>query len=131
MEPEVFEAWSPVEEVPRILYVEAMHDDYEGLRVLLRGRGDPDAPLLRLIFESVVGYRNVNESYRLATWAAHDMTQHPTLLIVKHSKWIEQLRIDAGGVLDDEELTHYAIYSPEDCIDVVSAFPPDVHWLNH
>ena len=125
----VYEAWKPIEGLPRVLYVEALHDDYEGLRVLLRPN-DSSSRMLRIVFESVVGYMNVNEGYRQRTWGSiPSMETLPTMLTVRDSKWVEWLMEDAGGVLSKDELIHFAIYTPEDCIDVVTAFPPQVHWL--
>ncbi len=123
-------AWRPLDDIPDDLTVEAIHDDVEGLRVLLRGV-DPTKPTLRVRFEDVVAYRNVNESYRLSTWARLAPTGPlPSLVIVVESRFVGWLVEEAGGVLDREELTHYAIYTLEDCIDVVSRLPPIVDWPN-
>lgn len=122
--------WTPIKDIPHVLWVDAIHDDVEGLRFLLRG-SDPTSPTLRLLFEAVIGYRNINESFRLGTWATiSDIKQLPSLMIIDNSKWVRWLIEEAGGVLRPESLTHYAIYTPEDCIDVVTEFPPDVRWLN-
>ncbi len=122
--------WMPLDDTPQRLYLEAVHDDYEGLRFLLRG-DDPTGPTLRLSFESVVGSRSINESYRLKTWACvPKIRELPSLLIIENSEWVKWLVEEAGGVLQVEALIHYAIYTPEDCIDVVTAFPPTAEWMN-
>jgi hypothetical protein len=116
--------------VPVRLYLEALHDDYEGLRFLLRGE-DATSRTLRPAFESPVAYRNINESYLLKTWAAIlDMQALPSLLTVESSTWVQWLVEEACGVIRAETLVHYAIYTPEDCVDVVTEFPPTVEWLN-
>ncbi len=121
--------WKPLDGIPQRLYLEALHDDYEGLRFLLRA-DDATRPVLRLTFESPVGYRNINESYRLRTWASvPEMKNLSTLLTVENSKWVSWLVDESGGVLRTEALFHYAIYTEEDCIDVVTEFPPAVEWL--
>jgi hypothetical protein len=122
--------WKPLDGVPERLYLEAVHDDCEGLRFLLRGE-DTTSPTLRLVFESPVAYRNINESYRVRTWAAvSDMRALPSLLKVENSNWARWLVEEAGGVLRVDALVHYAIYTPEDCIDIVTEFPPTAEWLN-
>lgn len=129
MSPERYRPWSPLEGVPDVLYVEAIHDDYEGFRVMLKGLGN--ACTLRLTFESAVAYRNINESFRARTWGAR--SSHiglPSLRLVEHSRWLEWLVEESGGILDARKLTHYAIYTPEDCIDVVTEFEPAAGWLN-
>ena len=123
-----FREWKPIEDVPSLLYLEAMHHDYEGLRFLLRGE-DPRSRMLVIRFESEVGYRNINESYLIRTWAAADWKNLPSLLQVENSEWVRWLVEEAGGVLQEGSLTHYAIYTPEDCVDVVTMFEPVVKWL--
>lgn len=127
----VFKPWVPIDDLPERLYVDGFHDDVEGIRFILRGY-DPTAPTLRLVFESPVGYRNINESYRSRIWASSYWGNgKPSLLTVEGSKWIEWLREEAAGLLIHEErLIHYAIYTDEDCFDVVTEFPPTVEWLN-
>lgn len=120
--------WTPVRGVPERLHCEAIHDDVEGLRILLRG-DDPSGPTLRLYFESVIGYRNVNESYRLKTWSELDMAQNPPLLVVENSSWLAWLKSEAGEVVDWEKVVHYAIFTSEDCFDVATEFFPSVEWL--
>lgn len=123
-----YRAWNPIEGIPHDLWVEAIHDDVEGLRFLLRGK-DPTSPTLRLVFESVIGYRNINESFRIRTWASvSDIKSLPSLMTVENSKWLRWLVEEAGGVLRPELLIHYAIYTPEDCVDVITQFPPTVDW---
>jgi hypothetical protein len=120
--------WKPVEKIPARLYCEAIHDDAEGLRILLR-ESDPHGPVLSLRFESVIGYRNVNESYRLRTWLELGNEEVPPLLIVRDSQWIEWLRNEGGETIDWSAVVHYAIFTPEDCIDIATEFPPTVRWL--
>ena len=130
MDKQRFRAWHPIDGVPKRLYLEAIHDDYEGLRFLLRGE-ELASPMLRLAFEPPIAFRNINESYRLKTWAGKATSgDQQSLLEVENSRWIEWLVEEAAGVLDSEELVHYAIYTAEDCIDVVTEIPPRVSWLN-
>lgn len=130
MSSQKYRAWKPVEGIPQDLWVEAIHDDVEGLRFLLRGR-DPSSPTLRLFFESIVGYRVINESFRIKTWAnVPDIESLPSLMTVENSSWLKWIVEEAGGVLQPDSLTHFAIYTPEDCIDVATQFPPIVDWPN-
>lgn len=126
---EKFVPWVPVSNLPNRLHCEAVHDDIEGLRVLLRGDA-PSSLVLRIRFESAIGYRNVNESYRPRTWGELDMTNTPPLLTVENSSWIKWLQTEAGPLIDPARLTHYAVFTSEDCIDVASEFTPIVEWLN-
>lgn len=121
--------WIPLEGVPDEVYLEALHDDYEGIRLLLRGAGN--APTFRLQFASVIAYRNINESFRARTWAAaQGGTRVGSLRRVESSRGLAWLVEESGGLLDAAKLRHYAVYTPEDCIDVVTEFEPEACWLN-
>ena len=125
----VYSKWRPLSDLPLVLYLEAIHDDYEGLRFLLR-EGDPTARCLRIRFDSVVAYLNSNESYRSPTWIATQGTRPPTtLLTIKGSPLSDFVLRSAGGVVQREEITHYGIYTPEDCVDVIALAAPTVEWL--
>lgn len=54
----------------------------------------------------------------------------PRLLTVENSTWVQWLVEEACGVIRAETLVHYAIYTPEDCVDFVTEFPLTVEWLN-
>lgn len=115
-------------DVPTDLVCEALHDDHEGVRVLLRA-DETSGRILRISFESVVCYRNVNESYRLRTWSRLGGENMGGLFCVDDSDWVAWVRAESGGVLDDKELVHYAIFTGEDCIELISEFPPEAEWL--
>jgi hypothetical protein len=68
-------------------------------------------------------------SFRLRTWGELDMAQLPSLLTVEDSCWIEWFRTEAAGAFDPVKVIHYAVFTPEDCIEIVSEFPPLVEWV--
>jgi len=128
MSTEKYTRWSPLADVPTDLVCEALHDDHEGVRVLLRTDETPER-ILRISFEAAVCYRNTNESYRLRTWSRHVGKNMGGLFQVGKSAWLLSVKAESGGVLDGKELVHYAIFTGEDCIEFISEFPPDVEWL--
>ena len=127
-EPDEYRVWAPLEGIPNDLLVDALIHDVEGMRILLRSE-DPTQPTLRVLFDSIVSYRNVNESFRLRTWNRFPDGLGGNLFTVENSSWIEWLRGESGGVLDHVSLVHYAILTGEDCIDIAAEFPPSVEWL--
>ena len=130
MNQERYESWTPLDGIPRTLYVQAIHDDYEGFRVILKGTF-PNDRTLRIAFAAAIAYRNINESYRSRTWASQNRPAPPGgLFMVANSAWVDWLVEEAGGVLHHRTVQHYAILTGEDCIDIVTEFPPAVEWLN-
>jgi hypothetical protein len=125
---ETFKPWQPLPDLPDVLYCEALHDDDRGVLIELSARSSR-TPVLRISFDSVIAYRNVNETYRHMTWVRTGGGL-PTLLTVEGSTWLAWLRQESGGILDAIPVVHYAIYTPEDCIDIASRSPPKVERLN-
>ena len=126
MKRQTLRPWRPIPDVPDRLYLQSMHDDGDDLTILLRVESSQS--VLRLVYEAPIGYRSINETYRLRTWDMADMRALPSLLIIDNSKWIKWLIEEAVGILDDRALVHYAIYTPDDCIDVVADIAPTVEW---
>ncbi|MGE4578331.1 MAG: hypothetical protein AB7F21_02235 [Desulfuromonadales bacterium] len=126
---EFYRNWEPIEGIPSELYVEALHDDYEFFRVLLKGNKHTDH-MLRIFFDAHYAYRNINESFRQSTWCNFNFDTRSSLYIVENSKWLLWFHEESAHVYADEEIKHYAIYTTEDCIDILSKFPPEVAWLN-
>lgn len=128
MADEIFKQWKPVEGIPKKLYCEAIHDDYEGLRVILKGE-DNQSNVLRLFFETVLAYKNIDESYLLRTIEKIDSPGESTLYTVENSNWIKWFCEESYDTIEKNSITHYAIYTPNDCIDVLSEYEPKIEWL--
>jgi hypothetical protein len=87
----------------------------------------PQGRLLRLAFEAPVAFRCIGESYRLRTWNNAGESRIG-VHVVELSRWVDWLREESAGVLADTPLTHFAVITSEDCIDVVTEHSPEIHW---
>jgi hypothetical protein len=121
--------WIPLEEIPEKLFLEGLHDDYEGFRLLLKGSGN--SKTLRISFEFVLGYRNFNESERLKTLnSIPELGKNWSLFIIKNSAFINWLIDESYNKYSEEELNHFVIATPDDVVEVISLNEPQVEWLN-
>jgi hypothetical protein len=123
MKAESFKRWQPDAAIPLRVEILGLRDEDEGLTIVLASEETREA-VAKIVFPDFIGYRNVNESFRSRTWQSQNMTGSSSLLIVEDSLWLEWLREESGGVLDDVELTHYAIYTSDDCVDVATRTAP-------
>ena len=124
------EKWEPVENIPPQLYLEGLHDDYEGLRLLLKGKDSSD-PLLQVRFKNRLGYRNIDETYRLRTLDRHKIltTQWP-LFISRQDDFIDWIIEESSGTVDTTVLyTNYIFCTPNDIVEIVTDEEPSVEWL--
>ena len=124
-----YKKWYPLENIPVHLYCEGLHDDYEGFRILLRG-DDPTSPVLRISFSPSLAYRNIDEGDLLRTIYGIPDLGASSLFMVENSTWLEWFQEESHGIHDGEDIMHYAIYTANDCIDVLSAFDPTVEWID-
>ena len=122
--------WLPLKEIPSKMYVEAVHDDYEGFRVLLKGDSDQSS-MLRVSFDNTLSYRNTDESYLLKMWdGVSKDTLGKIFYIVEQSEYIDFFQKMTQQLYEDWEIKHYAIYTDTDCIEILSQNDPTVEWLN-
>lgn len=122
-----FERWTPLEDLPGILYLEGLHDDCESFRLLLRG--STKEPILRITFDPALSYRNTHEGDLLKTiTGAEDLEPWP-LYTVTDSDYLAWFTAESLGIHETEHIVHYAIFTPMDCVDVLSPFPPVVEWV--
>jgi hypothetical protein len=124
---EVFEKWEPIGGLQAEMYLEAMHDDKEGFRVILKGVGEP-ARALRILFEDPLCYRGAQESYVLKQlYEQHAIYPWP-IFVVSNSRYVSWFYDQLGGLLP-ETGRHYHVAAMDEMIDVISARPPVVTWL--
>ncbi|MFA6095073.1 MAG: hypothetical protein WC757_04285 [Candidatus Paceibacterota bacterium] len=126
---DIYINWEPLKDIPRVLYCEGIHDDYEGFRILLVGE-DERSPILRIKFDSARSYKNSDEGDLLKTIASINNPGRSSLFLVENSSWIKWFHEETYGIHKNKNFKHFAIYTPNDCIDVMSEFAPIVEWLN-
>lgn len=126
---DIYQKWAPIEGIPARLYCEAMHDDYEGFRILLKGES-AESSVLRVAFDPALAYRNIDEGKLLKTISKIENPGSTTLYTVANSSWVDWFKAESSGILKGKEIAHYAIYTPNDCIDVLAEYEPKVEWLD-
>lgn len=125
--------WSPLSDLPSRVICERIHDDYDGFRIVLSEQSDLGSSkhgsrLLEITFDPAIAYRNIDESYRLRTFSEHD-DRTGSFFVVKNSKWIAWLNEESCGMYQDQAITHYAFFTLNECIDVLSEFEPVAVWI--
>lgn len=121
--------WIPLSDIPERLYLEGLHDDYEGFRLLLKGEGN--SKMLRISFQFNLGFRNFDESDRLKTLnLIPELCSKWSLFKVKDSTFTKWVIEESLEKYTNEELIHYIIATPNDIVEVLSMSEPKVEWLN-
>lgn len=111
--------------------MEGLHYDCEGFRLLLKSVGD-QARMLRITFDPVLVYRGIDEGDLIFYECFDDYEKDGmwSFFIVRHSDYLDWFHHASQGMYEDRDVVHYAIYTSNECLDILSAYPPKVEWLN-
>ena len=97
---EKYYKWEPVKGIEKEMWVEAIHDDYEGLRILLKG-STISSIMLSVNFSHYYMYCNVDESYRIKLWDEGEFDERNwSLYRTSSSRLIDWLFYECGGILN-------------------------------
>jgi hypothetical protein len=121
---ERYKEWNETKHWPSNLYLQALHDDYEGFRLLLEDK--VTGAVYRLAFDSNLAYRNIDEGDLLRSTATliKTRTSIVTVYEVENSEWLRWFREESNGKYDSQKIYHWTITTPNDWIDVLSIEPP-------
>lgn len=131
MKKNIYKKWEPIPGLSNTMSLEALHNDYEGFRLLLKGRGNEEKTL-RIMFDPVLAYRSLDEG-DLLLYERFDETDNLekwgffTILRSSYLEWFHQV---SQYIHSDEDVVHYAIYTENECLDILSSYYPKVEWLN-
>lgn len=127
MESEKYEKWIPIKDIPETLVLFGLHDNYEGFRILLRD--GKSSGVLRIRFDSFFAYRNTDAGYLTITKQERKKFVEWPLFTIKNSRFLQWLHEENPDKQLNEKSIHYAIITPNNCIDVISSSLPKVEWL--
>lgn len=121
---EHYSKWIPINAIEQEMWVEAIHDDNEGLKIFLRGR-ESSSQKICIKFETYYIYRNTDESYRILLWAEGTFEEKKwPLCKTSQSNLIDWIYEEADGVYKKEEMIHYLIKTGLDVVEVVTNLTP-------
>lgn len=127
----MIEKWMPlsVKKFPKTIYVEGLHDDYEGFRVVVKSENPSKVFCIK--FDSYyLGYRNFNESERLKSLPLFPENSREWCLFKStKSKFIEWVVNESQGVQSGEKITHYFIVTSDDIIEILCLKEPVIEEL--
>ena len=131
---ELYRRWNPIDHSRKWLSLscEGLRDDREGLRIVLNGgrSTSADGRRFRVHFDRPLAYRNIDEGNRLMTGGDHaDFEEAEGLYRVEHSRWTRWFVEESAQTHAADEITHFAIVTIADWIDVLSKTEPVVTWV--
>ena len=124
------EKWIPLNDIPEILYIDSIIDDYNGFRIIVTGE-EKESKRFELNFENYYGYRNFNESERLRTLNdTPELTIKWSLFKAYNTDLIQWIVEESLGIVETSSVEHYVIATPDDILEVLSSSPPIVRVMN-
>jgi hypothetical protein len=127
----IYKKWCPMPALgDKCLYVDAVHDDWEGFRIWFSLENNNAGVVAIVKFESVLLYTNSDESYRLSGIKNSEQVKFPHLFWkVEESELLKEFHRQSEGIYEDWDITHYAFLSGSDCVDVLSQYEPTFTYL--
>jgi hypothetical protein len=105
--------------------IEAVIDDWEGFRVLLRDHNG--GRIFRITFEKHVAYLCRDESDLVGEVSRSDCVKGRLFYQVRNSEFLQRFAVDSAREYRD--LRHYAIMTGVHCVDVLTQAEPRIEWL--
>ena len=129
-----FERWLPIADVPACFGDYSLHDDFDGLRIILHPAGGSDRDLVLTFGRAVLGYRVFNEFAHPRLHQESSPEPSPDwpwgtypLLAVHHSEWLATFSA-AQLAPGFEQVRHYFIYTLSNSLDILTHAQPEAHW---
>lgn len=138
MSKNVYRRWQPLPGIPDSVYLQSLCCNYDGLTLIV-DCFDDRSKMIEIFFDAYLSYRSIDERDLLVLdeedLIVQDFKKNENiseiggLRIVDFSSYIEWFNFVSQGIHEDENIIHYGIYTWDDCIDILSAYPPIVKWL--
>lgn len=116
----------PLKNMPKKIYIEGIHDDYEGFRIILSGVNQSEG-MIRLASRSPLVYRSAQESGitgipipLVKDWWLYKLIDSPFI------RWFSEVSYhkDIGT-----NINHFCIYTENQFVDILSDVDLEVEWL--
>jgi len=121
--------WKPIHSLKNHFYCDAIHDDYEGFRIILRAEKN-DGPVIKILFDNVLFYQNTDEGNILNPPASDGDFSFPhPFYKIANSKLLGHFHQLSNNIYLNEDITHFAIYTCNDCIDILCSGEPNTEIL--
>ena len=119
--------WEPIDDLPVLLYLEELRDNYQGITLKLQGE-EKTSPLLVVNFDGALSYRTTDEGDLLKTLGEVEGYGAWSLFKVENSKYVEWFHEQSLGIRRDQEIVHFVFATANDVVEVLDLEPPTLRW---
>jgi hypothetical protein len=124
---EKFERWEADGLSPQ-MFLDAVRDDSEGFRLILRPANAKLRPL-KIEFKQPLCYRGTHQPFLLREIYEGDPIYPWPIFIVRNSRYARWFYAQAPATVEKGG-HHYHIAAMDELVDVLSALPPIISWLD-
>ena len=127
---EIYRKWSPIDDLPFPLDLDEFCKNENGLSIFLNSE-DHTEKILHIHFSVYESFREIGEEFKTKFWHEVEIEEDYAFFIVENSEWLETFHAEAENHFRDFPLQHYAIWTTENWIDILSSEKPSVTWVNN
>lgn len=124
---QVYEPWDIGLSGPIDVTVEALIDDWEGFRIILRNH--KSGRMIRIAFDTDVAYQNRDESDAIGELQRAQSRERSQFYRVTNSEFIARFLRDTARPYIGKSLRHFAIVTGSDCVDILARSDPRIEDL--
>jgi hypothetical protein len=124
---EIYLKWLPIDDIPFPLDLDEIRKNENGLSILLNSEDHTDK-FLHIHFSVYESFREIGEEFKTKFWHEVDIEEDYPLFIVENSEWLEWFHLQSENSFRDMSIQHYAIWTTENWIDILSGVKPIVQW---
>ncbi len=122
---EQWNMWKPFEDISGKFYLEELKQNDDEL-ILTFANESQNLKCLIISFDSFISYRNHDEGDLLKTLNEQGSKLQHFLFMVKNSNYLQWFHQESCEVYIDKNVIHYAFATPDDVIDVLCEYPPNI-----
>jgi len=126
---EIYLKWFPIEGIPFPLDLEEFRKDEHGLSILLNSEDHSDQ-YLQIHFSKCEAIKEIADEFKTKFWHDVDIEEDYALFVVENSEWLESFHFESENNFRDTSIQHYAIWTTENWIDILSSTIPELKWVN-
>jgi len=119
--------WYPIKEVPFPLDLDELCRNRNGLYIILDSEDHPNKSL-NIHFSECEALREIDDEFKSKFWHDVDIEEDFSLFIIENSEWLESFHAESENHYRELSLQHYAIWTTENWIDILSSSKPIVKW---
>ena len=127
--PEIYKKWDPISDPPFPIDLESLNHRGQNLLLIFYAENHPSKKL-SILFNDIYAYRETGDEFRSHFWHEVELEEDHAFFLVEDSDYLVWFNQQSADEFNHLVILHYAIWTTENWIDILSVHKPDVKWID-